>query len=55
MEQWEDNILGPQADHALIVSGIQFNDNFTDDIMNVLDPGTGGLCKEYSIEQFEDA
>lgn len=54
-ETFEDLFLGPQADHALIVSGIQFNEDFTDGVVNVIDPGTGDYCKGYSLEQFEDA
>lgn len=54
-EQIEDYIPGiGGADHALIVSGIN-----TDDINNikviVTDPGTGDVCKEYSLSQFVDA
>lgn len=53
-EKVEDYLPGSGADHALIVSGIN-----TDDPQNVkvviTDPGSGDLCKEYSLEQFVDA
>ena len=54
-ETFEDLILGEQADHALIVSGI-IVDPFTAE-QNILltDPGTGDVCMEYPIGQFEDA
>jgi hypothetical protein len=54
-ETFEDIIRGPQADHALLVSGIEFNDDFTSGVVNLIDPGTGDYCKEYPISQFEDA
>lgn len=54
-ETFEDVIQGPQADHALIVSGIDFNDDFTDGTVNVIDPGTGDYCAGYPLSQFEDA
>lgn len=54
-EFFEDIICGGQADHALIVSGLVI-DPFTSE-QNILltDPGMGGVCIEYPIEQFEDA
>jgi len=54
-ETFEDIIRGQQADHALIVSGIEFNDDFTDGTVNVIDPGTGDFCTGYPLDQFEDA
>lgn len=54
-ETFEDIIRGQQADHALIVSGIDFNDDFTDGTVNLIDPGTGDYCAGYPINQFEDA
>jgi hypothetical protein len=54
-ETFEDIIRGEQADHALLVSGIDFNDSFTDGVVNLIDPGTGDFCKSYPISQFEDA
>lgn len=54
-ETFEDIIRGPRADHALLVSGIEFNENFSDGVVNLIDPGTGDYCKEYPISQFEDA
>lgn len=54
-ETFEDIIHGPQADHALLVSGVNFNDDFTSGTVNLIDPGTGDVCKEYPMEQFVDA
>lgn len=54
-ERLEDHIpvIGG-ADHALIVSGINTNDP-SDVKVIITDPGTGDLCKEYSLSQFVDA
>lgn len=53
-EKIEDRVLGPRADHALIVSGI--NTEEPQDIKVIItDPGTGDLCKEYTLSQFVDA
>lgn len=58
-ELWEDNILDKfledsQADHALIVSGVDTSD--PDNVKVILtDPGTGDLLKEYPMDQFVDA
>lgn len=58
-ELWQDNILDKffedsQADHALIVSGVDTSD--PNNIKVILtDPGTGDLLKEYPMEQFVDA
>ena len=53
-EKFEDRTLGPRADHALIVSGI--NTEEPQDIKVIItDPGTGDLCKEYTLSQFVDA
>ena len=58
-ELWEDNEMDKlfedsQADHALIVSGVDTSD--PNNIKVILtDPGTGDLLKEYSMEQFVDA
>lgn len=54
-EVFEDVIIGPQADHALIVGGIEFNDNFSSGTISVIDPGTGDYCKGYDLNQFTDA
>lgn len=55
IEHMEDrHIGGERADHALIVSGINTSD--PNDIKVIItDPGTGDLCKEYSLSQFIDA
>lgn len=54
-ETFEDFIHGPQADHALLISGLNFNDDFTSGTVNLIDPGTGDVCKGYSLHQFVDA
>lgn len=51
----EDIEAGKIPDHALIVSGIEFNDDFSDGVVNVIDPGTGEYCHAYELEQFLDA
>lgn len=58
-ELWETDMCDKlfedsQADHALIVSGVDTSD--PNNIKVILtDPGTGDLLKEYSMEQFVDA
>lgn len=58
-EQFEDIFINPLtgggADHALIISGIEFNDDFSGGHVNVIDPGTGDFCRSYDLEQFQDA
>ena len=54
-ETFEDIIQGQCADHALIVSGIEFNEDFSDGVVNLIDPGTGDFCKGYDLDQFADA
>ena len=54
-ETFEDLIFGEQADHALIVSGIVIDPFTAEQNIILTDPGTGDLCIEYPIEQFEDA
>lgn len=54
-ENFEDTFNGCMPDHALIVSGIEFNEDFSDGIVNVIDPGTGEYCHAYGLEQFLDA
>ena len=54
-ESFEDIIKGPGADHAVIVTGIEFNENFSDGTVNLIDPGTGGFSISYDIDQFCDA
>lgn len=53
-EKIEDRVLGPRADHALIVSGINAKEPHNIKVI-ITDPGTGDLCKEYSLSQFVDA
>lgn len=53
-EKIEDKVVGPRADHALIVSGINTEDPQNIKVM-ITDPGTGDLCKEYTLSQFVDA
>ena len=54
-ESFEDLIYGKQADHALIVSGIVVDPFTAEENVLLTDPGTGDVCMEYSLEQFEDA
>lgn len=58
-ELWGDNIFDKlfednEADHALIVSGVDTSDPNNVKVI-VTDPGTGSLLKEYSMEEFVDA
>ncbi len=58
-ELWGDNIFDKifednEADHALIVSGVDTSDPNNVKVI-VTDPGTGNLLKEYSMEEFVDA
>ena len=53
-EKIEDHVFGPRADHALIVSGINTEDPQNIKVV-ITDPGTGDLCKEYTLSQFVDA
>ena len=54
-ETFEDLIFGEQADHALIVSGVVVDPFTAEQNILLTDPGTGDVCMEYPIEQFEDA
>lgn len=54
-EKFEDLIKGPCADHALIVGGVAFNDNFAGGTVNLIDPGTGEFAVGYDMATFEDA
>lgn len=54
-ETFEDIIYGEQADHALLVSGIVVNPFTAEESVLLTDPGTGDVCMEYPIDQFEDA
>lgn len=53
-EWWEDIWEDGQADHALIVAGID-NSDPNNPMVLLTDPGNGTLCKEYPLEQFMDA
>lgn len=54
-ETFEDIIYGEQADHALLVSGIVVDPFTSEESVLLTDPGTGDVCMEYLMEQFEDA
>lgn len=54
-EKIEDIFRGPCADHALIVGGIEFNDDFSGGTVNLIDPGTGDFAIGYDMDLFEDA
>lgn len=54
-EIFEDIIYSEQADHALLVSGITVNPFTAEESVLLTDPGTGDVCAEYPIDQFEDA
>lgn len=54
-ETFEDIISGKYPDHALVVGGIEFNEDFSGGIVNIIDPGTGDFAASYDMEQFEDA
>lgn len=54
-ERLEDFIKGHCADHALIVGGVEFNDDFTGGTVNLIDPGTGDFAVGYNLDQFSDA
>lgn len=52
----KDHVMPHEANHALIVAGIEVNPNDTTDIKIVLtDPGSGDLHIEYPADQFIDA
>lgn len=54
-ETLEDFIYGPQADHALLVSGFAINPITGSENILLTDPGTGELFANYPVERFEDA
>lgn len=54
-ETFEDFIHGEKADHALIVSGFVLDPLTAEKNVLLTDPGTGDVCMEYPVEQFEDA
>lgn len=50
------DIFSEEANHALIVAGVEVNPNDPEDVKVILtDPGTGDLRIEYTLEQFMDA
>lgn len=50
------DIFNEEANHALIVAGVEVNPNDPEDVKVILtDPGTGDLRIEYTLEQFMDA
>ena len=51
---WYNDIFGEQANHALVVTGIDTTDPENVKVI-VTDPGTGDVAKEYPLEQFIDA
>lgn len=56
--EWFDDLMhgDTQADHALIVAGVEVNPDDPDDVKVVItDPGTGNLRVEYPIDEFMDA
>lgn len=54
-EKIEDIFRGPCPDHALIVGGVVFNEDFSGGTVNLIDPGTGDFAVGYDIAVFEDA
>lgn len=52
--QWYDDIFGEEANHALVVTGIDTTDPENVKVI-ITDPGTGDVAKEYPLEQFIDA
>lgn len=54
---WFDDVFnGEQANHALVVAGVEVNPDNPDDVKVILtDPGTGDLRIEYTLDQFMDA
>lgn len=54
-EELEDYICGPQADHALIVSGISVNPLTGNQEILLTDPGTGDVLHSYELDTFMDA
>lgn len=54
-EELEDWILGPQADHALIASGVVVNPLNGNQEILLTDPGTGEVAHSYDVDTFLDA
>ncbi|MGM9853077.1 MAG: hypothetical protein ACI30N_03810 [Muribaculaceae bacterium] len=54
---WLNDVFGDeQANHALIVAGVEVNPDDPEDVKVILtDPGTGDLRIEYSFDEFMDA
>lgn len=52
-----DHLNGVQgANHALIVAGVKVNPHDASDVcVTLIDPGTGDVCIEYKLEDFQDA
>lgn len=55
LKEWfEDIFAGDNADHALIVAGIDNTDPNNPKVL-LTDPGSGDTCKPYPLDQFMDA
>lgn len=54
-EEKLEDLYHPQADHALIVAGVNFNDDFSGGMVNLIDPGTGDFAVGYDMDQFCNA
>ncbi len=54
-EEMKDYILGPQADHALVASGVTVNPLTGNQEILLTDPGTGDVLQSYELETFLDA
>jgi len=54
-EELEDWIFGPQADHALIASGVVVNPLTGEQEVLLTDPGTGEVAHPYNLDTFLDA
>lgn len=53
---FEDIFKGKEANHALVVAGVDVNPDDPKDVKVILtDPGTGDLRIEYSLDEFMDA
>ena len=51
---WYNDIFGEEANHALVVTGIDTTDPENVKVI-ITDPGTGDVAKEYPLDQFIDA
>lgn len=54
-EKYEDYIFGPNADHALIASGVSINPLTGNQEILLTDPGTGEVSHSYKLDTFLDA